>query len=65
MLETLPLLLATPIAKIILDKFYEGVGSKFGEKVVAAATAPIQALGQLVWEKCFKGKPGTPLRGSA
>ncbi len=59
MLEAITLALATPIAKIILDKLYEGVGSKLGEKVVAAATAPIQKLGQVVWERCFKGKPGT------
>jgi hypothetical protein len=59
MLEQIPLLLATPITKIILDKLYEGVGSKLGEKVVAAATVPIQKLGQLVWNRCFKGKPGT------
>ncbi|MBD2022003.1 hypothetical protein H6F43_17630 [Leptolyngbya sp. FACHB-36] len=59
MLETLPLMLATPIAKIILDKLYEGVGSKLGEKAVEAATAPIQRLGQVVWNRCFRGKPGT------
>lgn len=59
MLETIPLLLATPIAKIILDKLYEGLGSKLGEKAVELASAPIQKLGQVVWERCFKGKPGT------
>ncbi|MGV0024742.1 hypothetical protein [Phormidesmis priestleyi] len=59
MIETISLALATPIAKIILDKLYEGVGSKLGEKVVEAATAPIQKLGQVVWDRCFKGKPGT------
>lgn len=59
MLETLSLALATPIAKIVLDKFYEGCGSKLGEKAIALATAPIEKLGTLVWEKCFKGKPGT------
>lgn len=59
MLETIPLLLATPIAKIILDKLYEGMGSKLGEKVAEAASAPIQRLGQAVWNRCFKGKPGT------
>jgi hypothetical protein len=59
MLETIPLLLATPIAKVILDKFYEGLGSKLGEKVIEAAAAPIQKLGQAVWNRCFKGKPGT------
>ncbi|WP_421658329.1 hypothetical protein [Leptothermofonsia sp. ETS-13] len=59
MLETIPLMLATPIAKIILDKFYEGMGSKLGEKVVEAVSEPIQKLGQAVWNRCFKGKPGT------
>jgi hypothetical protein len=59
MLETIPLLLATPIAKIILDKLYEGIGSKLGEKAVEAAATPIQKLGQAVWNRCFKGKPGT------
>lgn len=59
MLETIPLLLATPIAKIILDKLYEGIGSKLGEKVIEAAAVPIQKLGQAVWNRCFKGKPGT------
>lgn len=59
MLEPISLALATPIAKIILDKLYEGIGSKLGEKVVSAATAPIQKLGQVVWDRCFKGKPGT------
>ena len=34
MIEQIPLMLATPIAKAILDKFYEGVGSKLGEKAV-------------------------------
>jgi hypothetical protein len=59
MLETISLMLATPIAKIILDKLYESVGSKLGEKAVGAASAPIQKLGQAVWNRCFKGKPGT------
>ncbi|MEX0268201.1 hypothetical protein AB3R30_03580 [Leptolyngbyaceae cyanobacterium UHCC 1019] len=48
MLEVITLALATPIAKIILDKLYEGMGSKLGEKVVGAASAPIQKLGQAV-----------------
>jgi hypothetical protein len=59
MLELLSLALATPIAKIILDKLYEGLGSKLGEKVVEAASLPIQQLGQVVWNRCFQGKPGT------
>lgn len=59
MLEIIPLLLATPIAKIILDKLYEGMGSKLGERAVEAASTSIQKLGQVVWNRCFKGKPGT------
>ena len=59
MLEVITLALATPIAKIILDKLYEGMGSKLGEKVAEVASAPIQKLGQAVWNRCFKGKPGT------
>jgi uncharacterized protein (DUF4415 family) len=46
------------LSKIVLDKFYEGVSSKLGEKVVEKALAPIEALGKLLWNRCFKGKPG-------
>jgi hypothetical protein len=57
MLEQIPLLLATPIAKIVLDKFYEGIGSKLGEAVVeklpGSVKTKIQQLGQLVWGKCL------------
>jgi hypothetical protein len=38
MLETLTLALATPIAKIILDKLYESAGSKLGERAVEAGS---------------------------
>lgn len=55
----IPLVLATPIAKIILDKLYEGIGSKLGEKAVEATATSIQKLGQTVWNRCFKGKPET------
>jgi hypothetical protein len=47
------------LSKIVLDKFYEGVSSKLGEKVVEKAIAPIEALGKLLWNRCFKGKPET------
>ncbi|MCY7406543.1 MAG: globin [Alkalinema sp. CAN_BIN05] len=47
------------LSKIVLDKFYEGVSSKLGEKVVEKALAPIEALGKLLWNRCFKGKPET------
>jgi hypothetical protein len=59
MIDQISLLIATPIAKIILDKLYEGAGSKLGEKVIELASAPIQKLGQTVWNRCFRGKPGT------
>jgi hypothetical protein len=52
------LALATPIAKVILDKFYEGVGTKLGEaaveKLPGAVKEKIQQLGQLVWGKCLQ-----------
>ncbi len=47
------------LSKIVLDKFYEGVSSKLGEKLVEKAIAPIKALGKLLWNRCFKGKPET------
>jgi hypothetical protein len=59
MIEQITLSLATPIARIILDKLYEGIGSKLGEKVVEAAAEPIKKLGQAVWNRCFKEQPGT------
>ncbi|NJN59602.1 MAG: hypothetical protein HC879_20020 [Leptolyngbyaceae cyanobacterium SL_5_9] len=62
MLEPLPLLLATPIAKAILDKFYEGLGTELAKKageLPATLIAKVQQLGQVVWEKCLRGKPDT------
>jgi hypothetical protein len=45
------------LGKIVLEKFYEGVSSKLGEKVVEKALAPIEALGKLLWNRCVLGKP--------
>jgi hypothetical protein len=45
------------LSKIVLEKFYEGVSSKLGEKVVEKALAPIEALGKLLWNRCVQGKP--------
>jgi hypothetical protein len=59
MIEQLTLLLATPIAKAVLDKFYEGIGSKLGEKAVECLPDKVKQLGQLVWKQCLQGKPGT------
>ncbi|NEQ49444.1 MAG: hypothetical protein F6K11_04820 [Leptolyngbya sp. SIO3F4] len=57
MLGALSLTAATAIAKIVLEKFYEGAGEKLGETVVEQASDTVQKLGNLIWEKCFKGKP--------
>ena len=63
MIETITLALATPIAKAILDKFYEGVGSKLGEKAVEALPQVVKdrvtKLSQLVWDRCLKRQPGS------
>ncbi len=59
MIEQISLLLAAPIVKAILDKFYEGVGSKLGEKAVEMLPEKVKQLGQLIWEKCLRGQPGT------
>jgi tetratricopeptide (TPR) repeat protein len=48
---------AIVLSKPVLDKFYEGVSSKLGEKVVEKALAPIEALGKLLWNRCVQGKP--------
>ncbi|MEM9007322.1 MAG: hypothetical protein AAGE59_27830 [Cyanobacteria bacterium P01_F01_bin.86] len=63
MLEALSLAAATALAKIVLDKFFEGAGQKLeatatelGETVVAKANAKIMQLGELIWQRCFKGK---------
>jgi hypothetical protein len=60
MTDPLTITAGAVIAKIILDKFYEGLGTKLGEKAieaVPAAAKSVAALGKLVWEHCFKGKP--------
>lgn len=55
MIESLTLVLAAPITKAILDKFYEGVGSKLGEKAVELVPDKVKQLGQLVWDKYLRG----------
>ena len=59
MLDQITLILAAPIVKAVLDKFYEGVGSKLGEKAVEKLPEKVKQLGQLIWEKCLRGKSGT------
>jgi hypothetical protein len=58
-MEPITTAISIVLSKIVLDKFYEGVSSNLGEKVVEKALAPIEKLGQLLWDRCFKGKPGT------
>jgi hypothetical protein len=57
-ITTISLFLATPIAKVILNKFYEGVGTKLGEaavqKLPGAVKTKIQQLGDLVWRRCLQ-----------
>jgi len=67
MIEQITLLLATPIAKAVLDKFYEGIGSELSKKAVEKLPEKVKQLGNLIWEKCLRGKPGTEqlLQGAA
>ena len=71
MIDQLTLVLATPIAKAVLEKFYEGVGSQLGKKAVdllpAQAKHMVQRLGQLVWDRGLRNQPDTEklLQGAA
>ncbi|MEO0532891.1 MAG: hypothetical protein AAF215_03385 [Cyanobacteria bacterium P01_A01_bin.123] len=69
MLDALSLAAATAIAKIVLDKFYEGAGkkleetaTKLGEAAVTKFNEKVQQLGNLIWQRCFRGKPGVDQR---
>lgn len=46
---------------MVLDKFYDGLGSKLREKAIESASGPIQKLGEVVLQRCFpqpdKAKP--------
>jgi signal transduction histidine kinase len=57
MLDSISLALATPIAKTVLNKFYEGLGGKLSEKAIALAEAPIKKLAQWLWQRWFQGRP--------
>jgi hypothetical protein len=57
MIEQISLFLATPIMKAILDNFYEGIGSKLGEKAVEVLPEKVKQLGQLVWKNCLSSQP--------
>jgi hypothetical protein len=56
-MEPITTAVSIALGKIVLEKFYEGVSSKLGEKVVEKALAPIEALGKLLWNRCVLGKP--------
>ncbi len=63
MLEALSLTAATALAKIVLDKFFDGAGqkleetaTKLGGTVIEKANEKIMQLGDLIWQRCFKDK---------
>lgn len=69
MLDAISLSAATALAKIVLDKFFEGAGQKLeanatqlGGTAVEKAQAKIMELGRLIWQRCFKGKQGVDER---
>jgi hypothetical protein len=57
----LTLLLATPIAKLVLEKFFGAVASKLGEQAITQlpqkVQEKVQQLGQLIWQKGLSQKP--------
>lgn len=53
-MEPITTTIAVVLSKIVLDKFYEGMSSKLGEKVVEKALVPIEKLGTLLWSQCLK-----------
>ena len=59
----LTLLLATPIAKLVLEKFFEGAASKLGEQTIEALPPKVkdavQRLGQLIWQRGLSQKPNS------
>jgi hypothetical protein len=67
MIEHISLVQAAPIVMMILDKFWDGVGSKLGELAVDKFPEKVKQLGQFVWEKCLRGKTDTDklLEGAA
>ena len=67
MIEHISLVQAAQIVMMILDKFWDGVGSKLGELAVEKFPEKVKELGQLVWEKCLRGKTDTDklLEGAA
>ena len=60
MMLDLTLLLATPIAKVVMDKFFEGAASKVGEQAIELLPSKVkegvQRLGQLVWQRGLSQK---------
>lgn len=59
----LTLLLATPIAKLVMEKFFEGASTKLGEQAVALLPQKVkdgvQRLGQLLWQRGLSQKPNS------
>jgi len=63
MMLDLTLLLATPIAKLVLEKFFEGAASKLGEQTIdrlpQQVKDTVQRLGQLIWHRGLSQKPNS------
>ena len=62
----LTLWLATPIAQVVMDKFFGSAASKLGEQTIDGLPQKVkdgvQRLGQLLWQRGLSQKPnGEPL----
>lgn len=59
----LTLLLATPIAKLVMEKFFEGAATKLGDQAVELLPQKVkdgvQRLGQLLWQRGLSQKPNS------
>jgi hypothetical protein len=66
MMLDLTLWLATPIAQVVMDKFFGSAASKLGEQTIDGLPQKVkdgvQRLGQLLWQRGLSQKPnGEPL----
>ena len=57
MIEQLTLLLATPIAKAIFNKFYKNVETNLINKAIEKLPKRVKQFSQFVWDNYLKEKP--------
>lgn len=61
MMLDLTLWLATPIAQVVMDKFFGSAASKLGEQTIDGLPQKVkdgvQRLGQLLWQRGLSQKP--------